>query len=62
MRESIESCLIALVQMLFRELRIWSSLDHPNVLPLLGLCFAWEIPSVGIGMDAQWDNEEVFGG
>jgi len=33
-------------KMIFRELRIWSSLDHPNVLPLLGYVMRGEYPAL----------------
>ncbi len=32
--------------MIFRELRIWSSLDHPNVLPLLGYVMYGDYPAL----------------
>lgn len=31
--------------MVLRELRIWSSLDHPNVLPLLGYVMHGSYPA-----------------
>jgi len=33
-------------KIIFRELRIWSSLDHPNVLPLLGYVMRGEYPAL----------------
>ena len=43
-------------QAMRHELRVWVSLDHPNVLPLLGVAITDELPS----LVSEWMEESTM--
>lgn len=44
-------------QYLTNELRIWSALNHPNILPLVGFTFTLEWKTENPALVSRWVND-----